>query len=163
RGRREQQIRRDDECRRLGDGLFRRIATQGLAVGARVHARRSFFHGRVRGFVPESPVADLRVHAGVQGRPRLVARAARRRPADRAQHLRDGDDFVAAIDAGTLPQVAFYKPPGRFTQHPGYTDLMSGDAHVADLLEHLRRSPLWSSTAIIVTYDENGGFWDHVP
>jgi len=83
--------------------------------------------------------------------------------ADRAQHLRDGDDFVAAIDAGTLPQVAFYKPPGRFTQHPGYTDLMSGDAHVADLLEHLRRSPLWSSTAIIVTYDENGGFWDHVP
>jgi phospholipase C len=83
--------------------------------------------------------------------------------ADRAQHLRDGDDFLAAIDAGSLPQVAFYKPPGRFTQHPSYTDLVSGDLHVAELLEHLRKSPQWSSIAIIVTYDENGGFWDHVP
>jgi len=82
--------------------------------------------------------------------------------ADRAQHLKDGDDFVAAIDAGALPQVAFYKPPGRFTQHPSYTDLMSGDLHVAQLLEHLRKSPQWNGMAIIVTYDENGGFWDHV-
>jgi phospholipase C len=83
--------------------------------------------------------------------------------ADRAQHLKDGDDFLAAIDAGTLPQVAFYKPPGRFTQHPSYTDLMSGDLHVAELLERLRKSPQWNGMAIIVTYDENGGFWDHVP
>ena len=83
--------------------------------------------------------------------------------ADRTEHLRDGDEFVAAIDAGTLPQVAFYKPPGRLTQHPSYTDLMSGDAHIAELLERLRRSPQWKSMAVIVTYDENGGFWDHVP
>jgi len=82
---------------------------------------------------------------------------------DRAQHLRDGDDFVAAIDAGTLPQVAFYKPPGRLTQHPSYTDVMSGDVHVAELLERLRKSPQWRSMVVIVTYDENGGFWDHVP
>ena len=83
--------------------------------------------------------------------------------ADRTQHLRDGDDFVAAIDGGTLPQVAFYKPPGRYTQHPSYTDLISGDAHIAQLLERLRRSPQWKNMAVIVTYDENGGFWDHVP
>jgi len=82
---------------------------------------------------------------------------------DRALHLRDEDDFADAIDAGTLPQVAFYKPPGRFTQHPSYTDLMSGDEHIAQLLERLRRSPQWETSAIIVTYDENGGFWDHVP
>ena len=82
---------------------------------------------------------------------------------DRALHLRDEDDLVAAIDAGTLPQVAFYKPPGRFTQHPSYTDLISGDEHIAGLLERLRRSPQWKTSAIIVTYDENGGFWDHVP
>ena len=80
----------------------------------------------------------------------------------RAQHLRDGADFVAAIDSGTLPQVAFYKPPGRLTQHPSYTDVVSGDLHIADLLDHLRRSPQWSRMAVIVTYDENGGFWDHV-
>ena len=82
---------------------------------------------------------------------------------DRTRHLQDYDDFVAAIDAGTLPQVAFYKPAGIVNQHPSYTDVASGDVHVAALLERLRKSPQWSRMAIIVTYDENGGFWDHVP
>ena len=62
--------------------------------------------------------------------------------ADRARYLKDGDEFLAAIDAGTLPQVAFYKPAGRNTQHPSYTDVASGDAHMAMVLERLRRSPL---------------------
>jgi acid phosphatase len=82
---------------------------------------------------------------------------------DRTEHLRDGDDFLRDIDAGTLPQVALYKPVGRFTQHPLYTDLVSGDNHVDDVLDRLRRSPQWKEMAVIVTYDENGGFWDHVP
>src|SRR4029079_8420858 len=82
--------------------------------------------------------------------------------ADRAQHLKDGDEFMQAIDKGTLPQVAFYKPAGRLTQHPSYTDIRSGDEHIAGLLERLRKSPQWNSMAVIVTYDENGGYWDHV-
>ncbi len=82
---------------------------------------------------------------------------------DRARHLKDYDDLVANIDKGTLPQVVFYKPTGRLNQHPSYTDLASGDAHIADLLERLRKSPQWGTMAVIVTYDENGGFWDHVP
>ena len=83
--------------------------------------------------------------------------------AERARHLKDEKDFVAAIDAGTLPQVAFFKPAGRYTEHPSYTDVVSGDEHIAALLERLRRSPQWPRMAVIVTYDENGGFWDHVP
>jgi len=83
--------------------------------------------------------------------------------ADRAVHLKDGGDFLHDIDAGTLPSVALYKPVGIFTQHPSYTDVLSGDTHIADLLERLRGSPQWSEMAVIVTYDENGGFWDHVP
>jgi acid phosphatase len=82
---------------------------------------------------------------------------------DRAIHLKDGEDFLHDIDTGSLPQVAFYKPVGIFTQHPLYTDVASGDAHIADVLDRLRRSPQWPSMMIIVTYDENGGFWDHVP
>jgi len=84
------------------------------------------------------------------------------RTADRAEHLKDGDDLVRDIDAGTLPQVSFYKPVGRYTQHPSYTDLISGDNHIADLMDRLKRSPQWRDMAVIVTYDENGGFWDHV-
>jgi len=82
---------------------------------------------------------------------------------DRAAHLKDGADFLAAIDAGTLPQVTFYKPAGVVTQHPSYTDLAQGDAHLDEVLQRLRRSPQWAKMAIVVTYDENGGFWDHVP
>jgi len=82
--------------------------------------------------------------------------------ADRAKHLKDYDDLVADIDKGTLPQVVFYKPAGRLTQHPSYTDLASGDEHLNELLLKLRSSPQWPRMAIVVTYDENGGFWDHV-
>src|SRR5262245_17869948 len=82
---------------------------------------------------------------------------------DRDRHLKDGEDLVHALDAGTLPQVAFYKPTGDLNEHPGYTDVLSGDQHIADILERIRRSPLWPKVAVIITYDENGGFWDHVP
>lgn len=83
--------------------------------------------------------------------------------ADRARHLRDGGDFMADIAAGKLPAVSFYKPAGRDTQHPSYTDIMSGDTHIAGVLERLRASPQWKDMLVVVTYDENGGYWDHVP
>ena len=82
---------------------------------------------------------------------------------ERALHLNDGEDFVADIAAGRLPAVSFYKPSGRDSQHPSYTDILSGDAHMAGLLEKLRASAQWPRMLVIVTYDENGGFWDHVP
>ena len=82
---------------------------------------------------------------------------------DREEHLKDYADLVAAIDKGELPQVAFYKPQGSLNEHPGYADVLSGDIHIAELAARIRASALWKSTAIIITYDENGGFWDHVP
>jgi acid phosphatase len=82
---------------------------------------------------------------------------------DRTRHLKDLGDLERDIERGTLPQVAFYKPTGRVNEHPSYTDLASGDEHIHDLLTRLRKSPQWPKMAVIVTYDENGGFWDHVP
>ena len=82
---------------------------------------------------------------------------------DRARHLKDGENFLADVDKGTLPQVSFYKPAGRLNQHPSYTDIQSGDIHIAEVLERIRKSPQWAKTLVIVTYDENGGYWDHVP
>jgi acid phosphatase len=80
----------------------------------------------------------------------------------REEHLRDGTDFIAGIENGTLPQVAFYKPQGNLNQHAGYADVLAGDAHIAAVIAKIRASKLWPDTAIIVTYDENGGWWDHV-
>jgi acid phosphatase len=82
---------------------------------------------------------------------------------DRAEHLLDGEDFQKAIADGKLPQVSFYKPNGQDNQHPSYTDIQTGDAHIADLLARLEKSPQWPHMLVIVTYDENGGYWDHVP
>lgn len=79
----------------------------------------------------------------------------------RSQHLKDGIEFIAAIANGTLPQVAFYKPQGNLNEHPGYADVLSGDQHIANLVKQLMDSPQWPHMLIIVTYDENGGFWDH--
>jgi acid phosphatase len=81
---------------------------------------------------------------------------------DRERHLKDYTDLAAGIEQGTLPQVAFYKPQGTLNEHPGYADVLSGDQHIAELVAKIKASPLWASTAIIITYDENGGFWDHV-
>jgi phospholipase C len=84
----------------------------------------------------------------------------------RAEHIRDGGldgvRFIKDIDEGKLPPVTFYKPQGNLNQHPGYADVLSGDQHIAELIAHLEKSPQWSSMLVIVTYDENGGFWDHV-
>ena len=63
---------------------------------------------------------------------------------------------------GTLPAVVFYKPRRGINQHPSGSDIVSSDRHAGDILQKLEKSPQWSRMAVIVTYDENGGFWDHV-
>jgi phospholipase C len=84
----------------------------------------------------------------------------------REEHLRDGGmdgaEFIKAIDAGQLPQVTFYKPQGNLNEHPGYAEVVSGDGHIADLIAHFEKSSQWPHMLVVVTYDENGGFWDHV-
>jgi phospholipase C len=81
---------------------------------------------------------------------------------DRALHLKDETDMLADIKRGKLPQVTFYKPQGSLNEHPGYSNVMQGDIHLAELVAKLKASPQWKHMAIIITYDENGGFWDHV-
>jgi acid phosphatase len=83
--------------------------------------------------------------------------------AERAAHLKDFDaDMLPDIANGTLPPVSFYKPEGDLNYHPGYADIASSDAALAGLVARLQASPQWPHMAIIITYDENGGFWDHV-
>jgi len=77
-------------------------------------------------------------------------------------HLKDEADFMAAAQAGTLPAVSFIKPAGVDNEHPNYTDVLTGELHAEDLINAIRNGPNWQDTAIVVTYDEHGGFWDHV-
>ena len=83
---------------------------------------------------------------------------------NRAVHLKDADVFLEDLEAHAGDKfVAFYKPQGIYNQHPGYADVATGDHHIAQLVRAIMKTDAWKSTVIIVTYDENGGFWDHVP
>jgi len=81
---------------------------------------------------------------------------------ERTQHLKDYTDLMSDIAAGTLPQVVFYKPEGDLNQHAGYASVDAGDKHIAQLVQALQASPQYQHMIIIITYDENGGWWDHV-
>ena len=80
----------------------------------------------------------------------------------RAAHLRDEQDFLRALTTNDLPAVAFIKPMGLDNEHPGYASLQQGQQHVADLVNAVKNSPYWADSAIVITYDEFGGRWDHV-
>ncbi|MBO0882613.1 MAG: hypothetical protein J2P17_20230 [Mycobacterium sp.] len=80
----------------------------------------------------------------------------------RAEHLRDENTFYSDVSSGKLPAVTFIKPVGYDNEHPGYATLASGQQHVADLVSAIQNSQYWQDTAIIITYDEHGGRWDHV-
>jgi acid phosphatase len=89
----------------------------------------------------------------------------------RTRHLRDGglgssadtNHFMADALAGKLPPVAFYKPQGNLNMHAGYSDVADGDNHISAVVKALRASPQWENMLVVITFDENGGWWDHVP
>jgi phospholipase C len=78
-------------------------------------------------------------------------------------HLQDETVFLADVAKGTLPPVSFVKPIGAENEHPGYAHEVSGQQHVTDLVSAVQHSEIWKDAVIIITYDENGGRWDHVP
>ncbi len=74
------------------------------------------------------------------------------------------NDFVADIERGELPQVSWIDASLDQTEHPGFSTAEVGEYVVKELLRRLRSHPgLWKKTALFVTWDENGGFFDHVP
>jgi phospholipase C len=74
-------------------------------------------------------------------------------------------DFKAAAAAGTLGAYSFLEPSwGRTgnSQHPNY-DVSLGEQLIHDVYYVLQSSPTWNQTLLIITYDEHGGNFDHVP
>jgi phospholipase C len=82
--------------------------------------------------------------------------------AAKAKHLQDEKNFFDDLSHDRLPAVSFIKPLGPDNEHPGYASLARGQQHVADIVNAIRNSDAWENSVIIITYDENGGRWDHV-
>jgi phospholipase C len=82
---------------------------------------------------------------------------------DNADHMKDLNDLATDLDGGTLPAVAFVKGVGYKNEHPGYgTKISPGVAQVQGIVDHVAQSAYGSDTLVLVTWDEGGGFWDHV-
>jgi len=83
--------------------------------------------------------------------------------AARAAHLRDEVEFISAAKSGHLKPVSLIKPVGEENEHPGYASEDTGSRHLVDLLKAIEEGPDAARTMVVVTYDEFGGQWDHVP
>ncbi|HXS23104.1 MAG TPA: alkaline phosphatase family protein, partial [Gemmatimonadales bacterium] len=64
------------------------------------------------------------------------------------------------VQAGTLPAVSWVIPNGELSEHPPAL-VSRGQAYVTALINAIMQSPLWSSTAIFLSWDDWGGFYDH--
>ncbi|WP_211127686.1 phosphocholine-specific phospholipase C [Streptomyces yatensis] len=81
-------------------------------------------------------------------------------------NAKNGDGFFdilrADVKAGKLPQVSWIAAPEAFTEHPNWP-ANYGAWYIAQVLDALTSNPeVWSKTALLITYDENDGFFDHV-
>ncbi len=72
-------------------------------------------------------------------------------------------DFMSDVAGGKLPQVSWVLAAGLYTEHPAVSDPLLGEIVVRQLVEALVSHPkIWRKTALFITWDENGGFFDHV-
>lgn len=79
----------------------------------------------------------------------------------RAQVLQDTSDFYTSLQAGILPAVSFVKPGALNDGHPVSSKFSVFEAYVRKIITELRQQPeLWASTAVFITVDEAGGYWD---
>jgi phospholipase C len=79
------------------------------------------------------------------------------------KHLKDEKHFFDELDNNTLPHVVFFKPSAAENQHPGYASVKAADDKLRKIVQTVREHPkIWGNAVIIITYDDNGGLWDHV-
>jgi phospholipase C len=83
---------------------------------------------------------------------------------DQANHQYDISDFSDALDGtghATLPAVSYLKAPEYQDGHPGYSDPLDEQTFLVNTINSIEKSKYWSSTAIVVTYDDSDGWYDH--
>lgn len=78
------------------------------------------------------------------------------------KHMKDQNDFLKAAKEGTLPSVAFVKPGGGNDEHPGSSDVYSSEQLAVKLINAVLEGPNAKDALVILTYDEFGGYFDHV-
>ncbi len=82
---------------------------------------------------------------------------------DQANHQYDLSDFYTTLKAGKMPSVSFLKAAEYQDAHPGYSDPLDEQTFLVNTVNQIEQSKFWSSTAIVITYDDSDGWYDHQP
>ena len=80
---------------------------------------------------------------------------------DPANHQYDINDFFAALKAGNLPAVSFVKASAFEDGHAGYSDPLDEQHFLVRVINALQKSPEWKETAVVITWDDSDGWYDH--
>jgi phospholipase C len=83
--------------------------------------------------------------------------------AGRGARLHTFDQFAGDVAAGRLPQFTFIDPNYTTTSQENPQDVQVGEQFIAQVVNTLIRAPTWRHTALFITWDEHGGYYDHVP
>ncbi len=78
-------------------------------------------------------------------------------------HVVTEEEFAQDVRARRLPAVSWLLPPVALSDHPAYGDLCDGENWTVETINAIMRRPVWEHTAIVLTWDDFGGFYDHVP
>jgi phospholipase C len=81
--------------------------------------------------------------------------------AEPANHQYDSHDFFDALNAGNLPAVVYLKAPAFQDGHPGNSDPIDEQNFIVSVVGALQAAQEWSTTAIVLTYDDSDGWYDH--
>ena len=81
---------------------------------------------------------------------------------DQANHQYDMNDFWKATQSGNMPAVSFLKAPNYQSGHPTTSSPLDEQNYLVDTINRLQTIPQWNNTAIIVTWDDSDGWYDHV-
>jgi phospholipase C len=81
---------------------------------------------------------------------------------DQANHQYDLSSFWTSVNQNNMPAVSFLKAPAFEDGHAGYSDPLDEQNFLTTTLNQLQKSPAWSSTAVVVSYDDSDGWYDHV-
>jgi phospholipase C len=80
---------------------------------------------------------------------------------DPANHAYDLNDFRTAVGAGNFPAVSFIKMEAYQDEHPGNSNSLDAQTGFVNLVNFLMEQPEWTSTAVILAYDDSDGWYDH--
>ncbi|MBI2677717.1 MAG: hypothetical protein HYX28_02940 [Candidatus Koribacter versatilis] len=78
-------------------------------------------------------------------------------------NIKDLSNFYTALTNGTLPSVSYIQPNPGHSTHPGSGSITTAANWLDGFIKKVQASSSWPDTAVVITWDESGGWWDHVP